>query len=139
MGRETEAVSSDVGDFMKKNSIVMFLLIWGGMYLLSAVLLAILAAVLWKMHADSGVVSGTIVAVYVVVSFLGGFLIGGFRGKQKMFWGCAIGLCYFILLLLAGIWLMGTTISGNSWIFSGCMVCAVTGMLGGMLAPARRR
>ena len=124
---------------MKKNSIVMFLLIWGGMYLLSAVLLAILAAVLWKMHADSGVVSGTIVAVYVVVSFLGGFLIGGFRGKQKMFWGCAIGFCYFVVLLLAGIWLMGTELSGNSWVFSGGMVCSVTGMLGGMLAPARKK
>lgn len=122
---------------MKKNSIVMFLLIWGGMYLLSALLLAGLAAILWKMNADSKVISGTVVAVYVVVSFLGGFLMGGFRGKQKMFWGCAIGICYFALLLLVGIWLMGTELSGNSWIFSGCMVCAVTGMLGGMLAPGK--
>lgn len=124
---------------MKKNSIVTFLLVWGGMYLLSAVLLSVLAAVLWKIHADSGVVSGTVVAVYVVVSFLGGFLIGGFRGRQKMFWGCAMGICYFALLLLAGIWLMGTELQGNSWIFSGSMICAVTGMLGGMLAPGRKK
>lgn len=123
---------------MKKNSIGMYLLIWGGMYLLSALLLAVLAGILWKMSADSRAVSGAVVAVYVIVSFLGGFFIGGFQGKQKMFWGCAMGICYFAILLLAGIWLMGTEIHGNSWIFSGFMVCAVTGMLGGMLAPVKR-
>ena len=28
-----------------------------------------------------------------------------------------------------------TTLAGNSWIFSGGIVCAVAGMVGGMLAP----
>lgn len=105
--------------------------------MLSALLLAVAAGILWKMNADAKAVSGTVVVVYVIVNFLGGFLIGGIQGKQKLFWGCALGLCYFAVLLLAGVWLLGTELSGNSWIFSGLMICAVTGMLGGMLAPVK--
>lgn len=105
--------------------------------MLSALLLAVAAGILWKMNADAKAVSGTVVVVYVIVNFLGGFLIGRIQGKQKLFWGCALGLCYFAVLLLAGIWLLGTELNGNSWIFSGLMICAVTGMLGGMLAPGK--
>lgn len=123
---------------MKKIHIGKFILIWGAMYLLSALLLAAAAGILWKTNADASAVSGTVVAVYVIVNFIGGFLIGKIQGKQKLFWGFALGLCYFVLLLLAGIWLMGTELHGNSWIFSGLMVCAVTGMLGGMLAPGKK-
>ena len=122
---------------MKKTNVGKFLLIWGGMYVLSALLLAVAAGILWKMNADAKAVSGTVVLVYVIVNFLGGFLIGGIQGKQKLFWGCALGICYFAVLLLAGIWLLGTELAGNSWIFSGLMICAVTGMLGGMLAPGK--
>lgn len=126
------------GDEMKKNAIVSFVVVLGGMYLLSAIILAVLAGILWKMDANSRMVSGAVIVVYVMVNFLGGFLIGWIQGKQKLLWGCLLGGCYFGILILAGVWVMGTELSGNSWIFSGAMICAVTGMLGGMLAPARK-
>lgn len=127
------------GERMKKNVVTSFALILGGMYVFSAVMLAVLAGILWKADAGSNMVSSAVVIVYVVVNFFGGFLIGWIRGKQKLFWGCLIGACYFGILLLLGVWLMGTELSGNPWIFSGAMICAITGMLGGMLAPARKK
>lgn len=39
------------------------------------------------------------------------------------------------ILLLIGLVAGNTTLAGNSWIFSGGIVCAVAGMVGGMLAP----
>ena len=52
-----------------------------------------------------------------------------------MLWGCLIGAVYFGILLLIGLVAGNTTLAGNSWIFSGGIVCAVAGMVGGMLAP----
>ena len=48
---------------------------------------------------------------------------------------CLIGAVYFGILLLIGLAAGNTTLAGNSWIFSGGIVCAVAGMVGGMLAP----
>ncbi|MCH5267119.1 MAG: TIGR04086 family membrane protein [Lachnospiraceae bacterium] len=121
---------------MKGNGVVSFLVVLGGMYLLSALLLAIGAGILWKVGAGSHMISGAVIAVYVIVNFIGGFILGKWRGKQKLLWGCLIGVIYFAVLVLAGVCFMGTQLTGNSWIFSGIFVCGVTGMLGGMLAPA---
>lgn len=122
---------------MKQSAIGSFVAILGGMYLLSAILLALSAAILWKMDAGSGAVSGAVIVIYIIVNFLGGFLLGGLRGQHKFFWGSFLGICYFVILLLIGIWGMGTEIEGNPWLVSGALVCAVTGMLGGMLAPGK--
>ena len=55
--------------------------------------------------------------------------------SRKLLWGCLIGAVYFGILLLIGLAAGNTTLAGNSWIFSGGIVCAVAGMVGGMLAP----
>lgn len=122
---------------MKKNAAVSFFIVLGGMYLFSALLLGVGAGILWKTGAGSHMISGTVVAIYVVVNLIGGFVLGKWQGKQKLFWGCLVGVAYYGILLAAGVCFMGTQLSGNSWIFSGLLVCAITGMLGGMFAPAK--
>ena len=66
---------------------------------------------------------------------LGGFLVGKMMGQQKFFWGVVIGAAYFLILFLIGVGVMGTKINGNMQIISGAMVCVISGMLGGMIAP----
>ena len=56
-------------------------------------------------------------------------------GQQKFFWGVVIGAAYFLILFLIGVGVMGTKINGNMQIISGAMVCVISGMLGGMIAP----
>lgn len=122
---------------MKRNVLVSFLLVLGGMYLLSALLLAVGAGILWRTGAGSHTVSGAVIAIYVLVNLIGGFVLGKWQGKQKLFWGALAGLVYYGILLAVGVCFMGTQLSGNSWIFSGLLVCGITGMLGGMLAPVK--
>ena len=122
---------------MKKNVAVSFLIVLGGMYLFSALLLGIGAGILWKTGAGSHMISGTVVAIYVLVNLIGGFVLGKWQGKQKLFWGCLVGAVYYGILLAAGVLFMGTQLSGNSWLFGGLLVCAITGMLGGMFAPVK--
>lgn len=57
------------------------------------------------------------------------------KRKPQIVMGCLIGAVYFGILLLIGLAAGNTTLAGNSWIFSGGIVCAVAGMVGGMLAP----
>ncbi|MCI5639972.1 MAG: TIGR04086 family membrane protein [Lachnospiraceae bacterium] len=118
-----------------KNMIVVIGIVLGMMYLLSALLLAAAAGVLWNVGAGSKAVSGVVIGVYVIVNFLGGFLIGKKRGQHKMLWGVAVGVLYFLLLLLIAVFVVKTPLQGNSWIYSGFFVCGISAMFGGMLAP----
>ena len=93
---------------MKKN-VISFCVVLGLMYVFSVVLLGIGSVIIWK----TGVTAKS----------------------RKLLWGCLIGAVYFGILLLIGLAAGNTTLAGNSWIFSGGIVCAVAGMVGGMLAP----
>lgn len=118
--------------------VVLVGIVLGMMYLLSALLLAASAGVLWNVGADSKAVSGVVIGVYVIVNFLGGFLVGKKRGQHKMFWGAAVGILYFMILLLIAFFVVKTQIQGNSWVYSGFFVCGISAMFGGMLAPGSK-
>ena len=120
---------------LKKN-VISFCVVLGLMYVLSVILLGIGAVVIWKTGATAKSISMAVILVYVLSCFGGGLLLGKKMGSRKLFWGCLIGAVYFGILLLIGLAVGNTTLTGNSWIFSGGIVCAVSGMVGGMLAPA---
>ena len=113
---------------MKKN-VISFCVVLGLMYVFSVILLGIGSVIIWKTGVTAKSISMAVILVYVLSCFGGGFLLGKKTGSRKLLWGCLIGAVYFGILLLIGL------VAGNSWIFSGGIVCAVAGMVGGMLAP----
>ena len=121
-----------------KNKVGSFFVILGIMFLCSMLLLAILSLLLWRMDGGSSLLSGGVIAVYILTNILGGFLTGKMMGQQKFFWGMLMGAVYFAILFFIGVCLMGTKISGNMQLISGAMVCVISAMIGGMLAPSRR-
>lgn len=114
------------------------LTIIGIMYVVSFLLLGMLTLCVWKMDGGTLLLSGGIIGVYVITNLLGGFLTGKIMGQQKFFWGILVGCIYFFILLLAGVGFMGTKLSGNHEIITGIMICAISGMLGGMIAPGKK-
>lgn len=125
--------------WMKKGSGgVAFLVILGGMFLLSAALLAALSAIMLKNGMGAGFISGGVIAAYVISCLVGGFCMGQFMGKHKFIWGILIGVCYFGILFLAGRAIYHTGIKADIQFISSFMICMVAGMLGGMLAPRVR-
>lgn len=122
-----------------KNKLVNFLIILGIMFICSFLLLGILTLIIWKMDGNSSVLCVGVIMIYILSNALGGFLIGKMIGQQKFFWGVVIGAAYFLILLLAGVGLMGTEVNGNMQLVSGAMVCIISGMLGGMVAPAEKK
>ena len=111
------------------------LLLFAGMLLLSCLLLCILSALVWKMDGNLKLISGGIIAIYIITSFFGGVAIGKLFGRQKFFWGLLAGLLYFAILLLVGVFCAGTELQDNTRVFPGFMICSVSGMLGGMISP----
>lgn len=92
----------------------------------------------WKMDGGSNILSIGVILTYILSNILGGFLVGKMMGQQKFFWGVVIGAVYFLVLLVVGVLLMDTKFSGNMQIVSSAMMCVISGMLGGMLAPGQK-
>ena len=102
-------------------------------YLLTAGLLLLLALFLYKFSLTEKIVSLCITGIYILVTFLAGFLAGKREGSKKFLWGLMMGCLYFIILTLVSLIVnhgMGELSSG---FFTTLVLCAGSGMLGGML------
>ena len=103
-------------------------------YLVSAILLLLLAFALYKLGLSSDKLKLGIMAIYGVSGFLCGFLSGKISGTKKYLWGISAGLCYFSVLFVISIIInKGFNMDwGNVLVqFALCSGC---GMLGGMIA-----
>ena len=68
-------------------------------YIITGILLLILAFLVYKFELDEQVVVGGIVSIYIISTFMGGFIIGKLTEVKKFLWGMIIGTIYVLLLL----------------------------------------
>ena len=103
-------------------------------YVISAVLLLFLAFLLYKFSLPKQVIGIGVTAVYIVSTFIGGFLLGKHMKVKKFLWGLAIGMGYFLILVVISLVVNGgfQNFSGNFWLTM--VLCGGSGMLGGMLS-----
>ena len=103
-------------------------------YLLTTGLLLLLALLLYRFELTEKVVSVCIIGIYILVTFLAGFLAGKREGSRKFLWGLLLGGLYFLILLVISLTVnrgMGE-VGGN--FFTVLILCCGSGMLGGMLS-----
>ena len=67
-------------------------------YVLTLLLLCLLALLLYKLHLTEGMVTIAISAIYVITTFMAGFLAGKKMKTQKFLWGALLGAAYFVIL-----------------------------------------
>lgn len=103
-------------------------------YLLTTGLLLLVALLLYRFDLSEKVVSGCIVGIYIIVTFLAGFLAGKREGSQKFLWGLLLGGLYFLILTVISLIVNHgmNEVSGN--FFTVLILCCGSGMLGGMLS-----
>ena len=121
---------------MKSKNVIGFFSVLMGMLVISALILAVVSAFMLNGHMNSGFVGGGVIAAYVISSMVGGFCIGQIKGKQKFLWGALMGAGYFLVLLLVGNVVYHQGPAMNFQTGSSGSICVVSGMIGGMLAPA---
>jgi len=103
-------------------------------YLLTTAFLLLLALLLYRFGLSEKIVSVSIIAIYIVVTFLAGFLTGKREGNRKFLWGLLMGSLYFLILIIVSL-IVNHSLSGISGnFFTVLILCAGSGMLGGMVS-----
>ena len=120
-------------DFYMEKAVFMIKCMLGA-YILTAGLLLLLAFMLYRFGLSEKVVSVCIIAVYIIVTFLAGLLAGKKEKHRKFLWGLVMGALYFgILVAVSLVVNKGVEdIAGN--MMTVFLLCAGSGMLGGMVS-----
>lgn len=103
-------------------------------YVITGVLLMILALLLYKIDLDEQKVTIGIIATYIISTFAGGFIMGKLVEKQKFIWGLVLGVFYFLLLFIVSFMVNHQLQSNGTNLVTTFLLCAGGGMLGGMLS-----
>lgn len=103
-------------------------------YVLTGVLLLLLAVALYKLELNEKAVSAAIVAIYIVSTLIGGIIIGKFARVRRYLWGLGLGIGYFALLLLITLGVYRTLNGDAANLVTTFVLCAGGGMAGGMLS-----
>lgn len=103
-------------------------------FITSGLLLLLLAGLLYKCNLEESKVTAGIILIYVVSTFLGGFLAGKLSGARKFLWGLLCGVLYFVLLFLVSFGIYRSIDGSGANLITTFLLCAGGGMLGGMLS-----
>jgi putative membrane protein (TIGR04086 family) len=103
-------------------------------YLVTAGLLLLMALLLYRFSLTEQVVSIGIIAIYVIVTFLAGFITGKKMGTRKFLWGLLMGCLYFVVLVLVSLVVNHRLSDVASNFVTVLFLCCGSGMLGGMVS-----
>lgn len=103
-------------------------------YIFTGVALAALAFVIYKWELSETVVNIVIMAVYVIASFLGGFITGKRVRERKFFWGLVMGGLYILIIYGVSMIMSASLDMISTANVAACLLCLGGGMLGGMVS-----
>ena len=91
-----------MGVYMEKRVAFCVLKALVAAYIVTGLLLLILAFALYKLGLSENVVELGVVFIYLLSSAIGGFFIGKCMEVKRLLWGVLLGLFYAVLLLVRG-------------------------------------
>lgn len=103
-------------------------------YIVTGILLFAVTFFLYKFEWDEQMVTAGIIAIYVLSTFVGGFIMGKLKKARKFLWGLVIGFLYFVLLFLISFAVYRSFDGNGTNVITTLLLCMGGGMLGGMLA-----
>ena len=103
-------------------------------YIVTGLLLLLLTFIVYKSEPDEQLVTGGIVAIYVISTFIGGLIIGKLMGVRKFIWGMLIGVVYFLMLFAISYGVYREFSTNGLSIITTMILCVGGGTLGGMLS-----
>ena len=103
-------------------------------YIVTGVLLVVLAMLLYRLELNEKTVSASIVAIYVLSTLAGGFILGKLMKVKRFIWGLGLGVVYFALLLLITLGVYRGLNGDGANLLTTFILCAGGGMAGGMIS-----
>ena len=104
------------------------------MYILTGILLLVLAGILYKFEISENMVNAGIIVIYLLSGLVGGFVMGKIRNNRKFVWGMVIGAAYFLILMVVSLVLHQEIENGMIHFFMTLVLCVASGMVGGMIS-----
>ncbi|MGN0169736.1 MAG: TIGR04086 family membrane protein [Lachnospiraceae bacterium] len=102
-------------------------------YLVSTLVLLILAFILYKWGLSENIMMAGTIITYVLSGFVGGVFLGKSGRNRAFLWGLLLGTVYYMLLLLAALLLpVKETNSGITTLIN-LGICMLAGMTGAMV------
>ena len=118
----------------KQSMVIPVMVILVTMYIITGILLLLLAFLMYRMDLSEPVANGAIIANYIISGFLGGFLIGKKVGVKKYLWGFLMGALYYGVLFLVGLLLHQSVDVDAVHLISTMVLCLLSSTAGGMIS-----
>lgn len=112
---------------------ITFLKILAAMYIVSGLLLTVLAVLVSKMEQEELIANAGMIVVYVLSCAVGGFLAAKVRGNRKFLWGMLMGAMYFATLFVVSFALNRGIDLDPVHLTTVMAICIGAGMAGGMI------
>ncbi|NLL79328.1 MAG: TIGR04086 family membrane protein [Clostridiales bacterium] len=103
-------------------------------YIITGLLLMLLALFLYKLKLSEQIVSIGIILIYVAAAFFAGFVTGKKRKEKKYLWGLCMGTAYFLVLTAVSFAVNHNAGDLAENFVTAFFICAGSGMLGGMVS-----
>lgn len=103
-------------------------------YLVTGILLLLLALIMYKASPSSGIIKTGIIFSYIISPFIGGILIGKKEKTRRFLWGILLGVLYFVIIFIVAAILNQNMFGTGSKAFTVMAMCILGGMLGGMIS-----
>lgn len=107
-------------------------------YLISGIILLVLAFLMWRVDVSEGVLRGVIIVAYVLSCFISGMLVSAQRDGKRYLWGLLQGFAYYLVLFIVSMIANRGSFSEIPGILPALFLCCFGGMLGGMLQAGRK-
>lgn len=117
-----------------KNEAPLWLFTLLATYIITALLLLMLAFLVYQFHLGEKTVDIAIIAVYVLVNFAAGFFIGKKKKVKKYLMGLGIGISYFAVLVVVSLICNHSLQDFAGNFFTTLALCAGAGTIGGMVS-----
>lgn len=102
-------------------------------YLITGILLVVVAGLLYKFSLGENVVDVGIIVVYCISSLLAGLFFSKGAASRRFLWGMAAGVVYFLVICTVTFVVEGQVHLMSSSCITTLFICTGSGMLGGML------
>ena len=103
-------------------------------YLLTGIMLAIVAVAVLKFDMGESMVNISIIFTYIFSTVLGGLIVGKRVKEKKFFWGATLGISYVVVIVIASLLVNKSVDLASVNSATLCFMCLGGGMRGGMIA-----
>lgn len=104
------------------------------MFISTMLLMFFVSFIFYKMHISDKNIGIGVILIYFVSTFIGGFIFGKIKEKNKFLYGMMVGAIYFLTLFVISA-IFAENFSGASvQTIYAALSCILGGMIGGMLS-----